>query len=195
MVEHGVSRLQLSKLPIYGCVDLALVPSPSGDKYYVVDGQHRVQAIKNLAALGYKIPLFSMIYRVSNIEEAERIFLLRNTINPLPQIYLENRVTPLDKEIEIYLSNREGFSSTVQKRPKTNISEFLNRFNNSQHKIRVTSLEIFVQFLNYFSEQNKSKLTNPLVRKKWDVRDYTYSKFVEWNLFIAADPSYSWIYE
>lgn len=193
MIQHGISRITNGLPPIFNPISVALLTINGKEIFYVVDGQHRLETYKYLHYNNYRCTVFIFFNRVNSLEEADNIFKLLNTINPLPNIYLCGTVTPLDKEIEKYLTTVPGFSATSKIRPHVNITEFLNMFNVSHHKKHIHSLEIFKLFLNHFSETIKNLIQDPKMYKSWKLTDNIMAHFNLWNLYIAADKSFVWL--
>jgi hypothetical protein len=148
-IENSITK---GREPALGAIELAHFK----DKFYVIDGQHRLLALKRYyEKTGIGVPFHSIIYRVDNLEEMKELFLDRNRGIPLPDYMkkLDNSKRSLLLEIRDYLSaNFDRFFVTTSKgarvnRPRKNIDIFIDDLDHSEIFHLINSIDDFETML------------------------------------------------
>ena len=197
MIEHGKQRINSGKLPIFGTIDVAVFQTPMGSVQYVVDGQHRYEALKHLYNIGYtQIPVYIMYYICNNYDEVREVFRVRN-LNVVVPDYIMNssdRIT-LMNEISSYLRQCSPIFCDKTNRPNIYVSDFMNKLHDSIWMRSIHNLEDF---------KTKITTTNFNLRLKLDNIDFKRSQTIstqmelKWNtsgIWLGVDKYYSWMNE
>lgn len=137
--------------PVFGTLDLVSI---KGDpKLHLVDGQHRLLAIKNMYFNNkVVIPIHTMIYNVETYEDLENIFRLRNLGVPIPEYYINLKQKAdtklfLVKEITSYLEAIPVFSYKRNTRPYINLPIFIEGLIQSKLFSIINSMDDFINIL------------------------------------------------
>ena len=167
--DHILKFKSLNKSPILSVLDFALYQGI----YYIIDGNHRLNAIKELCEENIIIPFYVYVYEVESFEEMKEIFIIRNSGIDVPN-YIIN--PPFDKKelintIKQYLTkikNKNGdyifkypsSKSTRVNRPYVNIDIFLTNLINCEFFIKIYNIESFISCFNSININIKKKLDN-----------------------------------
>ena len=164
---HILEFRKLDKYPILSILDFAQYEGV----YYVIDGHHRLNAIKQLCEEGIVIPFRAIVYNISSFEEMKNIFILRNSGIEVPNYILH---PPSNKEelikviriklLEYKTKKDDGiFKSLSSKntrinRPYINIDIFMNTIINCDCFVNIVNLNDFLYIFNILNENIKKKL-------------------------------------
>ena len=110
-------------------------PAPYGkhikedSKYFLIDGQHRYEAIKKLANSGYNEHIFIEVILVKSIESIKENYNTINQNTPLPDFSYEVSTEILNDCLKLFQDKYEFYdeifsSSTKCKRPKISRNRF-----------------------------------------------------------------------
>jgi hypothetical protein len=193
MKIHILEQYELGECNIFGAISLAKL----NNILYVVDGQHRLQAIKEIyTEKKLNIPFNAIIYNINTKEQMKKIF---NTINngiPLPDFLIEdiseNKKDKL-RDINDYISKRKGFSDTKKNRPNINTLEFMNKLNNSKFANLIINLDDFIKAFDYINYSIKENIKNPNYIKKEKITSNMLEKCREFDNYVSLDRSYDFL--
>lgn len=111
------------------------------NKYYLIDGQHRLAALVKLQKEGYKLPkIFCLSTNVNNEMELKQIFKYVNNRSPISDIYfeeicgeskriIENLVNMLEKKYTKQIFRNNSMNPRAPHTSRSRISDALNSCN------------------------------------------------------------------
>lgn len=178
MREHIQNRLEKKLEPLFGVIDVAIF----NNVYYVIDGQHRLKALRDeYIENNFQIPFFVIFYDVNTWEELEEIFVTRNKNVPIPNYILDrgDLKRELLRAIEnILKSDNYGviFNSKVV-RPHINLTNFMNSLKDSELIESIDSVDKFLQVLNK---------ENQILRNNCNSRDWLKHNTVTENMLVKC---------
>jgi hypothetical protein len=158
--------------------------------YYVVDGQHRLEAYKKvIEVLRQPIPFFpAMIRIVDNEDEFIKLFEKINNrlivdINSLMQLKLQDLMKRMEAEWPCSKKSCWGYN-----RPFLNKEKFCKMARENAFCIESTSAEIFLKLLdvNHHIKQQSSRSRTKDYEKKYN------QKAESWTFFLGLDKTMSW---
>ena len=192
MRSHIAARRERGKEPIFGAIDIVELH----DILYVVDGQHRLEAIRlEWQSLKPPIAFHCLIYHVESQEELREIFVTRNKGIALPQFLLDDNgdKTDLLKQIHMAISARKGFDQKRLVRPYLHINHFMDALASSKiFQVHVTNAEQFIQILEKLSDFNKCLSENAQYRKENLITVPMLKKCKEWNNYLGLNKNMPW---
>jgi hypothetical protein len=194
LVNHAIQRKLVGKLPVFGIIDVAIYNKNGTEEYFIIDGQHRMEAFKILANIhNYIIDVNIMVYSCYDENEAYQIFQFKNMGNVMGTHYINGTVSSLDREIETYLSTLPLFKATSTRRPYTCISNFIEAYKQSPCNKTITTLDQFKLFIFNFNNILQQSLCNPQNRHSFDLKDSMYSEMQKHGNYLGADLRFSWM--
>lgn len=164
-IKNHILNYRLQNLtPILSVIDIG---SYQG-KYYIIDGQHRLLAIKELFDSQIIISFNCLIYNCQNYNDMKEIFILRNSGLEVPNYIL---FPPTNKEsLLIEIKDYIRLLMTIKKekifrelssknkrinRPYIDINIFMNFISNSEFLIDIHKIEDFIIKFNLVNEHIK----------------------------------------
>lgn len=202
IVEHIKAYIQINKDPILSVIDLALYEN----QYYVVDGQHRLTALKYLfEEKTLIVEFYCMIYPVTTYDEMKDIFILRNSNIDVPEYLLVSPVSKqsLINQIKDYLvslmsvDSKHIFRGKLEKTKKVNapnvdIDKFMDFIVNSTFFLSIDTLEEFIRKFNILNNYVKQLSSKENFRKSNKISSIMIQKcYVELNeIFIGLLRNY-----
>lgn len=159
MKMHVIQRNAIGKEPIFGVINFV----DYNNKLHLVDGQHRITALKlAYEETGVNVPFNAIIYQTTEKEEVKLIFNTGNKNTPMPDFYLEedNTNTKLLQEIEKYVISKKGFRYDIKNRPEINIKNFLDTLNSSKILKSLKTCDDFYIMYNIVNDIFKRKVTD-----------------------------------
>ncbi len=195
MVQHIYQRTMKGKYLIFGVLDIAEIQGPFGPLRYIVDGQHRFEAIKKFyLTTSIEINVYAMLYPCADMTEAQEIFQLRN-LNAMVPDYLvtTNDKTSLLTEIQMYILTIPGFSSTKNKRPYINIPAFMNKLSDSVWFSTISNIDDFKSKIAYQNQTLANLLNNTGFIKSKRISDTMIANWQTWGNFLCVDSDFLWM--
>jgi len=172
MRQHIKEALKAKKEPIFGTLDLVKLDG----RYYLVDGQHRYNAIeKEYIENNNIVPIHAVIYPVSSEEELEEVFQIRNKGIPVPSFVLSVKETKKEllKKIIKFLEKEysEVFKYDKFVRPYININTFIEHFRRTKVFALIDTFEEFVNVFSLMNQECYSKISDPKIVKKFTITE------------------------
>lgn len=129
-------------------------------KYIILDGQHRYEAFKRHFQEGRSFQFDIEVINCANINEANYFYELFNSRLEHSNVEITNNlsITPLDKEIQNYISNDSTYftPSSNGTRPKIRAPVFFDKYMKSNDRKQIKSL---FDFKTYLTMKNKEEFT------------------------------------
>ena len=161
-------------IPILGMLELCNLD----ERYYIIDGQHRWEALKNHYELTkLMIPFPIILYQVYTVEEMKRIFEIRNKNVPVPNYILnaqEGKLELLKASATWLRGVNKIFVDYALNRPTIRIADLLEKFRKSKYYSDISTMEQFIAHINemnvkacdYCRKSMKTlKITDPMWEK------------------------------
>ena len=195
MVQHIIQRISKGKSPILGVIDIAEIQGPFGSFRYIVDGQHRFEAIKKFYSISStELDIYAMLYQCSDMTEAQELFQLRNLNTMVPDYLIKpNDKSFLYREIQEYLLTIKGFVSKTTKRPYIDVTLFMNKLINSRW---IQSVNTLIEFRDKIGNQNQI-LSNHLLDQRFiarqNISDSMIKNWRDWGVFLCVDQHFLWL--
>ncbi len=143
-------------------------------KYFLVDGQHRLAAIKKLLEYNVLLPFDVSIYEVSNMEKCKYYFSNLNTVKSSHNYFVD--VSELEKKSLLLDCNKwllglPTFKDKPCNRPYIHVESFMSEFLGSSHYTNCKTLDDFSKiFLSLneklYREYSVGKLRYPKLEPK-----------------------------
>lgn len=198
MRQHIKDSIKAKKEPIFGTIDLVNLDG----KYYLVDGQHRYNAIeKEYIQNETIVPIHALIYPVSNEEEMEEVFKIRNKGIPVPSFILSVKETKKEllKKINKFLEKEhsEIFKYDKFVRPYININTFIECFRMTKIYSLIETFEEFQKVFNLMNQECYSKIytMTEKSKKKYGISDRMLSFWSENNIFLGYSKDFDFMSE
>jgi len=197
ITEYITKSVENGQAPVLGVISLVIL----GDKIYVVDGQHRLEALRAYHASSTRmVPFHTLQYLAATPDALREIFMLINSGEPVPTWVLTasaDRIT-FDKECEAYLSQFNPLFNSNSNRPAANITAFMNAYKKSKHYPRIKKMEDFTRLLNFFNTTLAAKCQDSAFRKAIGVAsNYTstrwWSTMVATGFYLGIDKDFSYL--
>jgi Protein of unknown function DUF262 len=160
-------------------------------KWYCVDGQHRLCALKDAYAQHHKIPFFVHIYSVRTQDQMNEIFYIRNRNVPIPDFLLSDTIDcdrkKLLERIEEDLKNNKStlFRETkAERRPYIRISDFMDKIQ------ELNNLDTFEDYEKIFDRNNKRikrENSEDSIKKKKLISPAMWKLCEEHNIWFGLD--------
>lgn len=167
------------------------------DNFRLVDGQHRLEAARELLKLGKDFRLLVELIEVDNVEEMIRKFKEINNVKPmkvsdLPE-YCNTKVV-----YELKSVYKRSFTKSSHPRPPhTNSKILYNKLKDSglaaKFSLDERTLYNLIRRKNLeYKEKLEKDLSNKRISKK---KRQLYRSAIEKGFVLALDTSYEWLYE
>ena len=192
MVTHIKSQNKKGKSPFFGIIDICHLD----DKDYIIDGQHRFEALKKCYNYGIIVKFHIIVYNCEHYSDMLEIFQVRNFNIPIPEYIkrsnnLEER--NLCKTINEWINEKEGFDIESKSRPKVNINKFMDSIidmiEEDEFKNRnITTLDDFKKFYRKQNKIIKEKLKDDdekFLKKNKGISDNMRKKAKDCNVYIG----------
>lgn len=195
MALHIKEQRDNNSYPFFGCIDVVIYDGVN----YIIDGQHRVDALKRDYEKYKKETFFTVMYHtVKRYKKMVRIFEIRNLGVPIPN-YIFSCSTDEERSILVsihrYYLDKDGFCSDSTKRPLINITIFMDKIVEEDiiSRENITSLEDFKEFL-----KSKNKLIKKLCQdenfcKRKGITDSMLNKCEINSLYIGVLKNMEWL--
>ena len=193
---HIIEQRKKGREPYFSALTICRL----GDVLYVVDGQHRLKAIKDdYEANKIPVPINLVIYHVADHNEMAEIFETINKGVPIPNYIKQpnksrTRETLL-REIETYVSKQKLFGQHHQ-RPYVNTVGFMNALAQSRLIRHIETVDHFATLLQAANKQFAEKYKIPAVRQSKRPKPITqnmWNKCVAAGIYIGLDEHMEWI--
>ena len=195
MVEHAKTEILSQKLPIFGTIDVAIYKNQFGMIFYLVDGQHRYEALKKLYSIGYtQIPVHTMNYICNDYDDVRKIFRIRNLNVVVPEyIMTSSSRTSLLNNISMFLRTFSSIFCEKKNRPYIYLPDFMNKLSDSRWIRSIHDIEDFKKKIASVNINLRTRLDNIDFK-----RSQTISPQMElhWNsnqIYLGVDKYYSWM--
>ena len=198
MRNHIQEYAKLGKEPIFSSVDIVVLDS----KYYIVDGQHRISAIrKEYEENKLLVPIHSLLYIVENEEELEKIFRIKNSNIPIPEFILcvKEHKKELLKSISSFLVKTypEIFKTDKHTRPYINLNVFIEHFRQSKIFVYIETLEQFKDVFQMMNQQCYTKISTMIEKskKKYGISERMLKFWTESSVYIGYSKDFDFLEE
>jgi hypothetical protein len=188
--DYIKSKLNEGKTVILG----ALILAEYNGIIYLIDGQHRHKAIKELYEESkISVCICAVKYKLSDKSDLIDMFKTVNNGVPVPQFLLhdpESEGTEKLKRIMQILNIRKGFDSKFKNRPNVNINDFMEEL----HKFKLIQLCVSVndvlKSITYIEDIIKNWIKDSKYVKRNHISDTMLRKCVEWDNYLGLDKNY-----
>ncbi len=199
-IREHISQIYKELQPILGVIDIVNLEN----KFYVIDGQHRLKALKDeYEENGKSIPFYVIYYNVDNYEDLEEIFKLRNRNMNIPD-YIKDRDNPnreLLKRIEKWLSGKSVIFNNNIIRPNINLWKFMNNFSTSpllNSILENTNSNKLDLFKDIFEKENtnikrESLTTNWCKKNKVSHDQKMYKTCIDCGIYLGLSVNQEWL--
>lgn len=195
MIEHGKKKVSLNQLPIFGTIDVAVYQSPMGPTQYIVDGQHRYEALKSLYIIGYnRIPVHVMYYICNSYDDVREIFRVRNLNVVVPEYIMSNsNKSLLLNSIASFLRDFSSIFCERKNRPYIYLPDFMNKISDSRWIKSIHNIEDFKRKIAIVNNNLRSKLENIDFKRSQTISPQMESHWNSNRIFLGVDKYYSWM--
>jgi hypothetical protein len=198
MRSHIQEYAKKGKEPIFSAVDIVLLDS----KYYIVDGQHRISAIRQeYEENKLLVPIHSLLYTVENEEELEEIFRIKNSNIPVPDFILsvkENKKELLKQITTFLLSTYPGiFKTDKHARPYINVNVFIEHFRQSNIFSYIETIDQFKDVFQMMNQQCYTKISTMIEKskKKYGISERMLTVWTENSVYIGYSKDFDFLEE
>jgi len=198
MRVHIRDSVKAKKEPIFGAIDLVHLDN----KYYLVDGQHRYNAIqKEYLENETIVPIHAMIYPASNEEELEEVFQVRNKGIPVPSFVLSLKETKKEllKKISKFLEKEypEVFKYDKFVRPYINTNTFIEYFRTTRVYSLIETFEDFQKVFNMMNQECYTKICtmSEKAKRKYSISDRMLLFWTQNKIYIGYSKDFDFFGE
>ena len=168
------------------------------EKLYIIDGQHRFEALKEMSKTYPDIKFDIIIYKTKTYEDMLKIFKIRNLNIKIPDYIksLENdEERKLFYEIQTFLLKNDGVKTEGKSRPRINVTTLLDFFI-EEDILKENKINNIEEFKLFFEKQNKiikknSKSKNYMKKNK--ITTTMRNKCISWKLYIGLLENNKWV--
>ena len=157
-------------------------------KYYVIDGQHRLMAIKNMSNV--VIPFHVLEITVNEEEDMVRIFQLRNKNTEIPK-FLKKKV-PEKLYVDIHRKMVSKYTDMIKdegcNRPHINMTFFLQKLKESTLFGFINGIKQFEIIIDFINKECKAKA---MADKTFTER--MRAKAEKYDCWLGYDKNYSYL--
>ena len=193
--NHIDEKIRTDTVPILGIIYVAELRTTFGViEKYIVDGQHRFEAIKRYTnKYNININVNLLVYPCLSLENAREIFNICNLNVIVPDYILSNDSRQqLLRDIQSFLSGINGCNG-LTKRPNINLSNFMDRLSTSNWMSDVRSLDDFKNKITIENNRLCHMLNDVTYIKKQGITDNMLLHWRQWGNFIGVDNTFSWL--
>lgn len=183
-------RRKSGKTPCLGTIDLCSF----NEKYYVIDGQHRISALfKDFEESKICVPFAVIIYDVNSLDEMKDIFQTRNMGIPVPEYILtakDDRKILIDECHKFLLPVALFVSAHRCNRPSISIPSFMQHLTTTVHWKSITCLDQFISLLDNLNRRVRDFYTPESSWKQGGVTEPMWKKAEKNGIYIGLDKWY-----
>lgn len=206
MQKHIRSQKKIKKKPYFGVLDICILD----DTKYIIDGQHRFEALKNeyskrpdsedlMNFIDDNIKFDAIYYYVDSYEEMLNIFQVRNLGVEIPE-YVRNsddKNRNLLFEINAFISEFHCYKNTSVKRPHIHINGFLNFLvqENVLEELNISNMEDFKKLFKRKNKIIKKNIRDEDYRKKNEITVSMIEKCEAFQNYLGLIKNHKWIFE
>lgn len=191
MKKHIKMQNKKGKKPYFGVIDICVF----GDLKYVIDGQHRFEALKS-----YEETKFDVIfYYVEEYDEMLEIFKLRNMNVEIPS-YIKDVFTDFERnlliDIQNYISNILGFKAGSKNRPHINITNLMDKLSedNFLENNSINNLKSFEKFYKTKNGMLKLLVKDQNFCKKHKISEKMIEQSISWKMYCGLLTDNKWLF-
>jgi hypothetical protein len=166
------------------------------ERFYVIDGLHRLEAIKSLVALCPQYQIGMNIVECGNKEEMIETFITINKSVPVPEHVIRNanntpKLIILEEFRRKFQETFKGYISSAQSPHRPNINEhnMMYYMNNCGIERQLGKGELIYNYMLYVNDKYLSNLDNSNTKKCKDKAEKLGCK----PLYISNDKEYNWL--
>lgn len=194
---HIASRVDQNKDLFFGVIDIAEIRTSLGMSYYIVDGQHRLTALRCYNEdMRCDIPIDVKIYPCNSQEEMKELFEIRNR-NVMQTEYVISGDVKKDLlgEIQNTLSNEfsKVFSNTRTTRPCIHLPTFMDRMKDSAWFSDVFTIDEFWEKIQGENAKLEILLDNEIYCKRNGIKPHWKQLWIESNVYLCVDRNFQWL--
>lgn len=194
---HISARFAQNQDLFLGSIDVAEVSSRFGVFYYIIDGQHRVKALKDFMDNNMcNFNTHVIVYPCSGLEEANVLFEVRNR-NVMQTDYVlsgDMKRDLLDEIQSVLAEVPEIFTNSKTRRPKICLPMFMDKLRESEWFKPIYSID---DFWDKFRTENE-RLSLLLNDERYISRNKISPGMIRtWNttgVFIGVDQDFTWLH-
>lgn len=194
---HIAARMSQEQDLFLGSIDVAEVRGRFGMFYYIIDGQHRVKALKDfMDDNNCNIDTHVIVYPCSGLDEANVLFEVRNrNVMQTDYVLSGDMKRELLDEIQGLLADiPEIFVNVKTRRPKICLPMFMDKLRDSDWFKPIYTMD---EFLEKFRSENE-RLSLLLNDEKYISRNKISPGMIRtWNnvgVFIGVDQDFTWLH-
>ena len=165
------------------------------EKGVIIDGQHRIKAIKLAYEENINIKIKCLEYEVESVQEMIEIFQVRNKSMEIPEYYVNSfgEDKRILRSFERKLREMGGCFNDKRNRPNIIVKEFMNSLKNSNLLNEIRDVNSFEIFLNNVNKKIKKKLKDQNFVKKNKISETMIEKCEEWNHYYGLIKNFSYL--
>lgn len=182
-------------------ISIARCPEGGLYKFYIIDGQHRYRAYKNLYQDGFKFKIDIHVIECVDINEVKKFYDLCNK----RMEHANTQLAPLDnrpqyiKDIHLWINHidRSKFFSPYKcNRPKILVSKFIDKYEHSSVKNQHRSFNDFHSYLINTNEKFKEviNINKDYFMRMNGVTDKMMNEAVEINWYLGLTKDLTWLF-
>ncbi len=195
MALHIKEQRDNNSYPFFGCIDIVIYD----DINYIIDGQHRIDALRRDYEKYRKETFFTVMYHtVKKYRKMVRIFEIRNLGVPIPN-YIFSSTNDEERSILVsihrYYLDRDGFCSESIKRPLINITMFMDKIVEEDiiSRENIKTLDDFKVFFKTKNRLIKKVCENENFCKRKGITDSMLNKCELNSLYIGVLKNMEWL--
>jgi hypothetical protein len=189
---HIKDNISKERSLAFGCISIVNY----NQKYYIIDGQHRLKAIREEYKLNNLIISFNaIIYDAKTKEDMQYYFTSINKGIPIPQFLIDcdnEAERDILKEIQKYISTKKGFELKKSSRPYTNIDHFMDVLRKSDIMKNIANIDDFKIIYEFVNSKNRELILNPSYVKKQKISSNMLMKWKEFHNYMGVDLHLPW---
>lgn len=180
----------------FGSIDVAEIRGPFGMTYFIIDGQHRVAALKRFIDENkIDIPVHVIVYPCNNIEEAKELFETRNkNVMQTDYVLSGDLKKELLGEIQESLSNISAiFSNTRTTRPYIHLPTFMDKLKESEWFRNIYTMDDFNDKIVKENERLCLLLENEQYVKRNNISKNMKETWDSHGIYLGVDRNFMWL--
>jgi hypothetical protein len=193
---HIATRLEQGQDLLFGVISVAEIRTRFGISHYIIDGQHRLNALK-LFMDDHKldIPQHVMIYECEEFEMKNIFDVVNRNVMQSMYVISEDSKKDLLGEIQSYLSDEMGkiFVNKQTKRPYIYLPTFMDKLSESEWFSDIFTFEEFREKLLDQNSRLELLLNNTQYCTKNKISHGMIRQWSETGIYLGVDSNFLWL--
>lgn len=193
---HIATRIEQDKDLLFGVISIAEIRTRFGISYYIIDGQHRLAAVKqfmedNKIDFGVDVK----IYECEEFEMKEIFDVVNRNVMQSNYVIAEDKKRELLGEIQEYLANEipEIFSNSKKTRPYIYLPIFMDKMSESEWFSDIFTFDEFHEKLLAENSRLELLLNDTMYCKRNKISSNMINKWSSVGVYLGVDPNYLWL--